>query len=75
MPYTYSCTRCGATAHTTRAADLRNRSGRRCESCKDKQTAVSVDDVGPRVPGTGDQHPPAEAPPTGSHIGLKPDIH
>lgn len=38
MRYTYTCTSCGAIAHTTRAADLRNRSGRRCQDCKDGQS-------------------------------------
>lgn len=46
MPYTYNCTSCGATAQTTRAVDLRNRSGRRCQSCKDNQP---VSGGGPRM--------------------------
>lgn len=47
MPYTYTCTSCGATAQTTRAADLRNRSGRRCQDCK------SSKDTTPRHVETG----------------------
>lgn len=34
MDYTFVCTSCGADAHTSRAADLRNRYGRRCQACK-----------------------------------------
>ncbi len=37
MAYTYTCTSCGVDAQTTRAADLRNRSGRRCQGCKSVQ--------------------------------------
>lgn len=48
MRYTYTCTGCGATAHTTRGADLRNRSGRRCQSCKDGQASASGT-IGDRV--------------------------
>jgi len=40
--YTYNCTSCGEIAHTTRAADLRNRSGRRCQNCKSQASTVSA---------------------------------
>lgn len=38
MRYRFNCTTCGAPAYTTRAADLRNRSGRRCPNCKEGQS-------------------------------------
>lgn len=52
MRYSYRCTSCGATAHTTRASDLRNRSGRRCRDCKDGQSAgPSAVAAGGQIPG------------------------